>query len=1107
MLTAHNDIARTGQNLNETILTPATVNAQNFGKLFSQPLVGGAYAQPLYVSKLAIPGKGTHNVVFVATSGDSVYAFDADNDGGANAKPLWSVSLLTNTSSAGTYSLNLGVYGTPVIDLTSNTMYLASSETQGTKDIFRLHALDITTGAEKFGAPLIIQGSVAGTGSGSSGGVLAFDPSLHNQRPGLLLLNGIVYVAFGSLSDNGAWHGWVFSYNAATLHQINIYCTSPNGSGGGIWMGGSGLAAEVNDPAKPYGRMFLVTGNGSYGASTPYTNAMAYGMSVLDLDLTGGVMTVKDEFTPSNEAALNSKDGDQGSGGVVLLPNQTLASGQSIAPLVQMGKQGVAYILNRNNLGGFNSTTDEVVQQVQTPEFGPNAWGKGVWGSPAYWNNHLYFGGAQYAVVGSREGSSFDAYSFANGVMSSTPTSSSAALFAYPGPTPSVSANGSTGGIVWALKTDTYVNQAPAILYAYDATNLSNVLFESDTNPGRDTAGKATKFTTPTVANGKVYVGGNGQLTVYGLLGAPAATTPVITPGSRSFTGTLSVTITDTTAGAQIYYTTDGTTPTVSSKLYTGPIPVTTNETITAMATETGYLQSATAAATYISTATTANPRFSLPGGSYAGPQGLTLSDLSSNAAIYYTVDGSTPTTASPYYKGKPLPITVSQTVRAFAVAPGLAASPVISTTYVITPAYAIDYSQGFSLAPSTMQFNGSTGLDDFRLQLTNGGQEEAGSAFYLTPVNIQSFTTDFTLQLSNPAGDGMTFTIQNQGLTALGGCGGQLGYGGIGQSVAIKFDLYSNLGEGSDSTGLYTDGAGPFLPAVDLTSTGINLHSGDYIDAHITYDGAILTMTLKDEVTLATWSHTWPVNIPAIVGGPTAYVGFTGATGGATSSQKLTSWTYLPGPPVLPNYPVGFGASQLVLNGVAKLSGTSLELTDGGQEEASSAYFSAPVDITSFTTNFVFQLTNAVADGFTFTIQNSSPNAIGGRGGSLGYTGIPDSVAIKFNIFNGNGQGNDSTGFYLNGAPPTLPSTDLTPTGVVLASGDAMNVYIVYDGTTLTWTITDLTSPAHPSATNSVAVNLPQDFGSNTAFVGFTGGSGGKTAIQKILDWTFWNP
>jgi hypothetical protein len=182
-----------------------------------------------------------------------------------------------------------------------------------------------------------------------------------------------------------------------------------------------------------------------------------------------------------------------------------------------------------------------------------------------------------------------------------------------------------------------------------------------------------------------------------------------------------------------------------------------------------------------------------------------------------------------------------------------------------------------------------------------------------------------------------MTFTIQNQGLTALGGRGGQLGYGGIGQSVAIKFDLYNNLGEGSDSTGLYTDGAGPFLPSVDLTSTGINLHSGDYIDAHITYDGAVLAMTLKDEVTLATWSHTWPVNIPAIVGGPTAYVGFTGATGGATSSQKLTYWTYLPGPPVLPNYPVGFDAAQLVMNGVAKLSGTALELTDGGQQEASS--------------------------------------------------------------------------------------------------------------------------------------------------------------------------
>ena len=1105
VLTAHNDIARTGQNLNETILTPYTVNSAQFGKLFSRSIVGGAYAQPLYVSQLAIPGKGTHNVVFVATDGDRVYAFDADSNGGADATPLWSVSLLTNTAPAGTYGLNLGVFGTPVIDLSTNTMYLASSETQGTGDIFRLHALDITTGAEKFGAPVVIQGSVPGTGSGSSGGVLAFDPSLHNQRPGLLLLNGVVYVGFGSVSDNGAWHGWVFSYNAATLQQIDIYCTSPNGSGGGIWMGGSGLAAEVNNPSNPYGRMFIVTGNGSYAASTPYTNTMTYSMSVMDLDLTGGVMTVKDEFTPWNEAQLDSRDGDLGSGGAVLLPKQTLASGQTLSPLVQMGKNGLIHILDRNNLGGFNSP-DQVVQELQTPEFGPNNWGKGIWGSPAYWNNNLYFGGAQYATVGSREGSTFDAYSFVNGQMSTAPTSSSAELFAYPGPTPSISANGTSGAIAWALKTDVYVNQAPAILFAYDATNLANVLYESDTNATRDAAGKAVKFTTPTVANGKVYVGGNGQLTVYGLLSTPTVATPTFNPPSEMFTGSLQVAIADATPGAQIYYTTDGSPPTVGSTPYTGPITVTSNETISAIASETNFVQSASVAATYAATQDAANPVFSLSSGTYAGSQTLTITDASAKAVIYYTVDGSTPTTSSPVYTTA-ITVPVSETVQAFATAPGLLPSSVVSASYDLDPVYAINYTQGFSLAQGPIQFNGTTGLDDFRLQLTNGGQEEAGSAFYTTPVDIRAFTTDFTFQISNPVGDGMTFTIQNEGPTALGGRGGELGYGGIGKSVAIKFDIYNNQGEGPDSSGLYTNGADPTIPAINLTPSGVNLHSGDYMDAHVTYDGATLTITLSDEITLATWSYSWPINIPGIVGGPTAYVGFTGGSGGATASQKLTYWTYLPGQPVVPNYPTGFDSSQLALNGVAALNGTALELTNGGQEEAASAYFLTPVSIESFTTDFDFQLVDAKADGFTFVLQNYGLKALGGRGGSLGFAGIPHSVAIKFNFYNGAGQGSDSTGVYVNGASPTLPSIDLTPSGLVLASGDKIHAHITYDGATLSWTLTDLTEASHPTATNTFAINIPQTFGSNTAYVGFTAGTGGGTAVQNILDWTFSNP
>jgi len=405
------------------------------------------------------------------------------------------------------------------------------------------------------------------------------------------------------------------------------------------------------------------------------------------------------------------------------------------------------------------------------------------------------------------------------------------------------------------------------------------------------------------------------------------------------------------------------------------------------------------------------------------------------------------------------------------------------------------------------MQFNGSTVLDDVRLQLTNGGNFQAGSAFYATPVNIQSFTTDFVFQLSNPAGDGITFTIQNEGPGALGADGGSLGYATIGKSVAIKFDIYSNAGEGPNSTGLYIDGAVPTVPAVNLAGTGIDLHSGDAIDAHITYDGTTLSLTLTDNLTLATWSYAWPINIPATVGGNTAYVGFTGGTGSSSSSQKIEAWTYIAGPSPVPNYPAGFDATGLAINGNGALTVTALELTNGALQQASSIYYSTPVDIEAFTANFDFQLTDASADGFTFVIQNSGVGKLGGAGGGLGYAGIPNSAAIKFDLYSNAGEGNDSTGFYTGGAEPTVPSINLANTGLVLSSGDIFHCQVTYDGTTLTWVLSDKTKPALASVTNKVTVNLPLTLGGNTAWVGFTGASGGHSAIQKILDWSITNP
>ena len=954
VLTYHNDNARTGQNLNETVLTPANVGSSQFGKLFSQPVNGRIVAQPLYVSQVAVSGQGTHNVVYVATTADVVYAFDADTNGGPNAYPLWQTSLLTSVVSAANY----GVNGTPVIDRNSNTMYLVSSDLQGGTPIFRFHALDITSGAEKFGGPILIQASVPGTGNGSVGGVLTFNASYEFQRPGLIFLNGVVYVPFGSFSDEGAWHGWLLSYGVnpttQTLQQINAFCPTPNGMGGGFW---SGLTAEVNNSAKPYGRMFVTTGNGTYGISSPtvagqpYSNpANEHGMSVLDLDLTGGVMTVEDEFTPFNEALLDGQDGDLGSGGPVLLPTQTLQSGKLLHPLVQIGKSGMFYILDRadsvdgsNNpaddyspsgLGGFHANADQVVQEVQTPIPAGYEWGAGVWGTVAYWNNNIYSGGTNEVNDSdySGYGNSLTAYSFVNGSLSATPTSKTTDLFSYAGPTPSVSSNGTGDGIVWALYTGNNAT-VQGVLLAYDATNLSKRLYSSAANL-RDAAGNIAPMAVPTIANGKVYVGAQDQLNFFGLLGSiPTAPPPVITPGSGTFSSPPKVTITDSIAGATIYYTTDGSTPTSNSQVYQSSTSLVgyANETITAIASVAGYLISLPTSATYESTSTPANPVFSLTSGTYSGTQTLSITENTSGAVVYYTVDGPAPTNASAVYT-QPIPITASETVQAVAVAPGPFASSVVNATYTIQPTGSIDFSQGFALAQGPIQFNGSTDLDDYRLQLTNGGLNEAGSAFYATPVNIQQFTTQFTFQLSNPAADGITFTIQNNGPTALGGDAGGLGYTGMPHSVAIKFDLYNNVGEGPDSTGLYVNGAAPSIPSINLTGTGIDLHSGDFFNATIVYDGNNLSLTLTDALTLATWSHVWMINIPTTVGSNTAYVGFTGGTGGLTSSQKLTYWTYTPGPPV-PTYPSGFNGAGMDLNGGATYSGTRIRLTDGGAD------------------------------------------------------------------------------------------------------------------------------------------------------------------------------
>ena len=502
VVTQHNDNYRTGQNTNETVLMPANVNQQKFGKLFSQAVDGYVYAQPLYVPGVSIPSKGTHNVVYVATEHDSLYAFDADSNAGANAAPLWQVSFInpgagitavtSGDVSCGDLIPEIGITGTPAIDLSTNTMYLVTKTKESGNFFHRLHAIDIATGAEKFGGPVAIQAQFKGNADG--GKVVAFNPLREAQRAGLVIQNGVVYIEWASHCDIGPYHGWMLAYDPQTLQQKGVWNTTPNGGLGGFWQAGAGIAADSRN------FLYTASGNGTFDVNLPRKN---YGDSIIKLGFSkAGILHPIDYFTPHDQDFLNQTDSDLGSGGVLLLPDRLVKKFPFL--LVQVGKEGTVYLVNRNKLGHFNPNDDsQIVQSL------PGAVG-GMWAVPAFWNNNVYFGG---------QGDNMKMFSFdtAAGLLSTTPVSNTSTFFGYPGTTPSLSANGTSNGIAWALQTDRYNSNGPEILHAYDATNLSHELYNTLQNPSRDNPGGAVKFAVPTVTNGKVYVGAVKQLSVYGL--------------------------------------------------------------------------------------------------------------------------------------------------------------------------------------------------------------------------------------------------------------------------------------------------------------------------------------------------------------------------------------------------------------------------------------------------------------------------------------------------------------------------------------------------------------------------------------------------------------
>jgi len=388
--TYHNDAARTGQYLAETILTPANVQPNTFGQLFAYALDGAVYAQPLYLSGVPVPGKGTHNVVFVATEHDSVYALDADDNSGPNANPLWKVSFINPANGITTVPWadvliddivpEIGITGTPVIDESTGTLYVVAKTKEVKNGVIsyvqRLHALDVHNGQERTGSPIVIGGSVPGTGTGSSSGRVSFVSRWQNQRSALLLLNGGVYITFGSHGDNGTYHGWLMGYNAQTLQQTAVFNVSPNGEGAGIWHGGSGPAADSA------GNIYMSTGDGTFDAASSGVN---YGDSALKLQTAGG-LSVADYFTPFNQATLDQQDQDVGSSGFLVLPN-TAGSVSHRHLGITGSKAGRVYLLDCDNLGGYNVVDDS--QVVQTLDL------TGLYGSPAYFSGWVYFGTAK----------------------------------------------------------------------------------------------------------------------------------------------------------------------------------------------------------------------------------------------------------------------------------------------------------------------------------------------------------------------------------------------------------------------------------------------------------------------------------------------------------------------------------------------------------------------------------------------------------------------------------------------------------------------------------------------------------------------------------------
>jgi hypothetical protein len=512
--TYHNDLARDGVNSQEYALTPSNVSTSTFAKLFSCPVDGAIYAQPLWVANLTVSGV-KHNVVFITTQHDSLYAFDAD---ASPCVQLWHTNLIDSThggsssettvpsgptgylvgGGSGDITPEVGVTGTPVIDPSTNILYVVSKSVIASGPTFyqRLHAIDLATGNEKTNSPVTISGTYPGTGDG--GTTVTFNPRQQNQRPGLALVNGTVYIAWASHEDTPPYYGWVIGYtynsNDSAFTQSYVLNVSPNVGYGGIWMGGAAPSADANN------HIYLITGNAKFDANSATAPNNDYGDSFLQLT-TG--LSVSSYFTPSDQASDDANDQDFGAGGSAVVLN--LPSGSPQHLVIGGGKDGTLYLVNGDAMGGLGDSNARQHFNI----------GKGIFATGAFWNNNFYIAGVSGPLISHSFNTSTNLFNTAVSSQSST-------SYGFPGSSPSVSSSGTSNGIVWALNNASYCTPqssgcGPAVLHAYNASSLTSDLWNSSM-VSTDAAGNAVKFTVPTVANGKVYVGTRGNNTggVYG---------------------------------------------------------------------------------------------------------------------------------------------------------------------------------------------------------------------------------------------------------------------------------------------------------------------------------------------------------------------------------------------------------------------------------------------------------------------------------------------------------------------------------------------------------------------------------------------------------------